>query len=241
MAETLASLETPGASSPETPQNETAEKINSPEAGKSGLEAEKNEPSGSGNFSIKGSVGEKIRGAVTPVFEKFSIPFRKGRGRPRNDGLPGKADVPLAPAPVAAAPSPVADSPPIPLPVDNFLLRRVVVSAVKGAKSFARYLIRGKARRAGLEDSFIERTLDAGKPEAEAWSDFEQSLGLVLKKYNIKTEHDELLACGADLVRLFAADIYVMRALDAEIERRQRKEIEERRLREDREERRKAA
>lgn len=198
---------------------------------------------------VKNSIGAKLGKIGETISEKFGVPFKKGRGRPKKcrqcDGArcekcnwtgvePGKGDKPISsevapkiqpknsPAPIA--PVTGSDSAPV-SPVKRFLLRRVVVSGVKGAKGITRFVLKGKAEEAGLDDGFIEKTFSRAEPSPKDWQDFDESTGLVLEKYNIKTEHDELLCWLADLGNLFKCDLLLYREFQTEI-RRQRKEKE---------------
>jgi hypothetical protein len=214
-------------------------------------EAPKNDTSGAENSSDKIGLAERIRNAGEQVATAFKIPFKKGKGRPKNcracgneigkrescakcggSGVePGKADTALPPgAPVAPVASAAAAtlaaapgaSPGGDRPKGSFLLRRVVVNGVKGAKSLSHYALESKANEAGLDEGFIEQAFRRATPTDEKWKNFDESTGLVLEKYNIKTESDELLCFLTDLGALFACDFALLRTFQKEIARRKK-------------------
>lgn len=63
----------------------------------------KNEPIPTEDSPPQTSFFDKIRNIGGSVFERHGVQFKRGRGRPRADGLPGKLDVPLS-APATALP-----------------------------------------------------------------------------------------------------------------------------------------
>lgn len=191
-----------------------------------------NEPKTENSFAPENTNLEKIKRAGSAVFERFNLPFKKGRGRPRKDGQPGAADVPLGPVAgddlpadhTAARPAACPANPPAALPVDNALFRRAVVSAVKGILGFAKSLCRKKATQAGIDKEFTDKVLSDCEPEPEVMADFSESLETVLKKYNVNTEYSPEIALAVSAARLAAPYWLLLQTFNAEIERRKKNE-----------------
>ena len=90
---------------------------------------------------------EKIRAVGQNVFTKHGIPFKKGRGRPRNDGAPGRGDVPLSTIPGPVPPVAEINSP------DNLarLYQDLVKSCARSTSQATFSVLEGALRRAAIK------------------------------------------------------------------------------------------
>lgn len=194
------------------------------------------EPDPTGNADPENSLAQKIRRAGAAVFERAGITYKRGRGRPRKDGSPAAADVPLgAGAAVANPPDPSGPAPSGPAPAPSLpavdagaadaLFRRSCVHILRGALDAAKGLIRTKSRRAGLDENFTERTLrECATDEPKILEDFSQSLELVCKKYAVSTEYAPEFALLASAGRLTAPYWLVLKSFNDEIARKRKLE-----------------
>lgn len=188
-----------------------------------------NEPDSTGNPDSQTSIAEKIRRAGGAVVERAGLVFKRGRGRPRKDGAPGKLDMPITqgesakpvavPAPAGVAPDNVCN-PPAASPRFGELFGRSVVSAIKGVLDFADGLVTKKGTQAGLEPSFVQRVMREARPEPQVLSDFSDALKIVLDKRGVSVENAPEIALGVSVIRLAAPYWLVMQTFNAEIQRR---------------------
>jgi len=169
--------------------------------------------------SAETPVAEKILSAGEKIFEKFALPFKRGRGRPRKDGQPKGNDVPLAPA--AAGTPPVA--PVAAAAVDSrygALFSRSIGSAVRGVLDFAKKLVRKKAGQAGIDKDFTEKALIECEVEPAVMADFNESLQIVLEKYRVNTEYAPEIALAIATGRMAAPYVMLLKTFDDEIKRK---------------------
>lgn len=164
-------------------------------------------------------LGEKIFAAAGGVFDKFAVPFKRGRGRPRKDGSPKASDVPLADVPPGVPPAaPVVA--PVANPAHNELFRRSVASAVRGVLDFAKRLVRSKAKQAGIDSSFTEKALSECDVEPQVMADFNDSLAIVLEKYNARTDYAPEIALAISTARLGTPYVLLLKSFNEEIARK---------------------
>lgn len=172
------------------------------------------------------SLSQKIGDLAGNLAEKFNLPFKRGRGRPRKDGLPNKSAIFPGNEPekiISAAPGEIP--PKIPgiiyepspenvlpaqtniLPAPDFaigaLFRRVVCSSVKSAIGVCDAITRLFGKQAGCRTDFVEKCIAANKPEEKAIEEFTECLDLVLKKHNVQPKNAEEIALGIAAVNLF--------------------------------------
>lgn len=196
-----------------------------------------NEPPTEANAADKPGVGERLGNLVSGLSEKFNIPFKRGRGRPRNDGKPKKSDIlfPVEPseklADVSGAPVVQAQIPPSTVgnPGRALVFRRAIVNAVKGAFGILKKLIRIKADAAGVDEKFTEKALASCESDPTALTDFCDSLDAVLAKYNIEPKHCEEISLIVDGGRLLAPYALLLATFNAEIKRNRVRDLMERR------------
>jgi hypothetical protein len=167
------------------------------------------------NSTAKTSVAEKIRHAASNVFQKHGVKFRAGRGRPRKDGSLKASDVVL---PTEEQNNPVL--PAVVNPTHDALFTRSIASVVKGTISFVKTIIRGKAKQAGIDETFTEKALKECEVEPEVFADFNESLGIVLEKYNAKTEYAPEVALTISALRIGAPFAALLKTFNDEIKRK---------------------
>ena len=182
------------------------------------------------------SIGEKIRRGVAGIIEKHGVKFRKGRGRPKADGTPGKSDVvlsvadgpavadikaagvvaPVSPAGVVA-PSFISE-------IDqkiNDLFRKCLAGGAKGVTEGCNFVTRILAGKAGVDREFTEKTLERAKPEAEAVDNFAASVDLIIEKHKPKVkEGGEWWCLAMSTGRLMAPYAMIWLEFKKEIDRK---------------------
>ena len=181
-----------------------------------------NDAFGEEEAAPKATLLARLRATGARIIQGRGVAFKKGRGRPRNDGLPGPTDTVIgteAPPgefeiPLAGFDRPGGD------PAATSLCRRSVIAAVKAGQWFAREVIRIKADAAGIDSGFVETALAKCEPAKGALEDFQTSLDAVLKKHNWRPVHDEEWALVIDAGRLFAPYGLLLATFNAEIKRR---------------------
>lgn len=187
-----------------------------------------------GEAPAENSTGQGIIAATKRAYAGLTSKIKKGRGRPRNDGLAKSSDrieenyqgdlqpnqQPLAPP---THTPPMASIPPA---VDrgNLLLRKSIRVLVKGAITFFKQLIRIKADAIDLEKDFVEETLKQCDPDPEALDNFCESAELLMEKYKISTEYAPEIAFFGNGAQLFSPLILTCKRFDAEILRRRKME-----------------
>lgn len=159
-----------------------------------------------------GRIGNKI----ALLAAESGVPFRKGRGRPRKDGQPGKGDVVLqdAPAPSgapgAAPGGGLADVPTLSQRVFHRSIIGGAKAALKGLASYCRNL----AARAGMQETWISRNMAAADPEPQALEDWSESLRVVLEKHKVNTENSPEISLAINtgiLLSPYGAMIFELR------------------------------
>jgi len=157
--------------------------------------------------AVENNLGQKIRRKVVTILEKHGVKFRKGRGRPRSDGLPGAGDIVLESnelgVPVAVAGGPAVAAAPVagggdPVPAGGVvpavalseidqkisaLFRRCLAGGARGITDGCNSITRMMAGKAGIDREFTEKTLERAKPESEAVENFAEALQLVIEKH----------------------------------------------------------
>lgn len=171
------------------------------------------------NPASENPIAEKIAGAAGKVFEKFSIPFQRGRGRPKNCRGCGKPETRCECAPMVeetgSAPAASAVN-----PVHDALFSRSIASAVRGVLGWAKSLVRKKAKQAGSDSDFTEKAIAECEVEPQVMEDFNTSLAIVLEKYNAKTEYAPEIALAISAARLVVPYATLLQTFNAEIERK---------------------
>jgi hypothetical protein len=141
---------------------------------------------GAAEAPAQNSVLEKVRAAGRGIFEKYGVQWRRGPGRPRIDGEPGAADVPLnAPLsalPAGAAPGAANDHP----PGRSGIVKRCYKALAKSFSGWADKIIYRKVVELSGDKNYAREMvveISLTDPEAEAFGQL----------------CDELAAmCGAD-------------------------------------------
>ena len=136
------------------------------------------------------STVEKIRRAASGVFEKYGVQFKRGRGRPRADGFPGKGDVPLN-APPTALPAGASPGPATPVTpgFDPKLVKNCVRAVVKALTGFADKILRKKAALAGYSAADANQLVVDCTITAEEIDSFSDLAEICLRKYGVGTEY----------------------------------------------------
>lgn len=174
-----------------------------------------NEPSlfvesGTGGNGPQNSTVSKISGAVGGVFEKFGIPWKPGRGRPRKDGAPKKSDKPLG----AAADVPPLENhqtpPPLGTPpagstsqpfTDEIFAAKCLEGIVKGYLDFRYHGILGLAVRVSQDMTWSKARISEIRPSDDEIKTFVQNVITLLKKWNVPLTYLPEISVLFDLVR----------------------------------------
>lgn len=185
--------------------------------------APQNDALGTSDTAPKAGLLARIRATGARIIHGRGVAFKKGRGRPRNDGQPSPTDTILGTAPpgVGRFEIPISGfDRSTPTAASVSLCRRSVVAAVKAAQWFAREVIKIKADAAGIDSGFVDMALTKCEPAPGAMEDFQTSLDAVMAKHNWRPVHDEEWALVIDAGRLFAPYALLLATFNAEIKRR---------------------
>lgn len=138
---------------------------------------------------VENSRFEKLKSATATIFEKAGVKFKKGPGRPRSDGKPGKADLPLnAPAtalPANAAPATASDTPHF----DSVLVRRCCSAVVKGFTGVMDKLLYRRALKAGDKPAEAQQLVADTSITKEELDSFSELAEICLRKYGVDTSY----------------------------------------------------
>lgn len=144
--------------------------------------------------------------ASAPEHDAAATEDRPSQEQPTS---PAQAAIPAAANPAAAA-----------------LFRKVVVSSVKGTLGIADEVTRTMANAAQIDPAFTNKTLERCKPDAEALAEFEESLTMVMAKYNVQPKHAEEICLAISGARLLAPYGLLIVEFRAEIMRNRAKHFQ---------------
>jgi hypothetical protein len=183
-----------------------------------------NDNGGQANPTAQTSLFEKISEKAGRLFEKHGVTFKRGRGRPRKDGLPKATDVPLesfGASPAQAAPVVAA---PVAAPAfDASIVRRCVSAVVKALKGFGDSKLFNKAFRATNDSKFARDLVAETTVTEEEIAALSELSEICLRKYGVGTEYCPevgLLAIVAGGVVRYSV---AMKTLEAKISEQQTK------------------
>lgn len=153
---------------------------------------------GETGFEAPESVVEKIKRTTRGVFERHGVLWKRGGGRPRKDGAPGKLDTPVN-APVTALPlgsaAPVSDPAP---GLDPVLVRRCCTAVVKAFKGFFDKALFRKAQAKYPDDpKFCQELVTDTTITQEEADGFSELAEICLRKYGVGTEYAPEIGLGA--------------------------------------------
>lgn len=123
------------------------------------------------------------------VFSKYGVTFRKGPGRPRNDGAPGKADEVLSNIPLAGPVPGQAVAASLDPSLDQAFIQDCLQAATEGFIGFADSQLKRVASRVSGDKNYaaaLVQNTTPSKPELERIAKLE---ALLIKKYQIDTRY----------------------------------------------------
>lgn len=184
----------------------------------------------------KTGLAQSLLKSATGAYNAVAAGFKKGRGRPRKDGLPGISDQIISEDEENPQPNlPAAhEAPANIIRVDfatraNTVLRRSVCNSLKVAISLCKQIIGIDAEAAGLDRDFTKASLEKCNPDPQAMDDWAESAELVMEKYEVKTEYAPEIALGVNTIKIFAPFALLRKELKAEIERKRKLEAQPKR------------
>lgn len=173
---------------------------------------------------VETEIAKTVDSAASRVFEKFGVLWKRGRGRPRSDGLPAAGDVRLGPAPPGGVAVPMSAPglvPAVPDPYAAGLFRRAFTQALKGTLGIVKSIERWLAEKAGIDGGFTERALKECEPDPTALEDWRESAEALLKKHGWSPENRaEEWAFALNTFRIFAPHAQLVVLFRQEIARR---------------------
>jgi hypothetical protein len=162
-----------------------------------------NEPDPEIQTPAENSVIEKLKSVSAGVFERAGVQFKRGRGRPRLDGNPGKGDLPLN-APATALPAVAACDPPL-APRENLdpaLVRRCCSAVLKSLTGILDKALFRKAVKKTGDSKFAQQLITDTTVTQEEISAFSELAEICLRKYGVGTEYAPEIGIGVILAGL---------------------------------------
>jgi hypothetical protein len=168
---------------------------------------------GASDIPVQTSVLEKIESATRGLFERGGVLWKKGRGRPRNTGEPGRADVPvnlpLSAVPVGAA-APLSDPG---RPADSIVVRRSVAAMAKALTGFLDKKLFRRAELATGDKEFARSLVNETTATAQECDALAEVTDIVLQELGLQTKYLPLVAActivGGATMRYQAAFHYL--------------------------------
>lgn len=180
-----------------------------------------NEPDPESSVDASNSTFEKIKRGAARIFEKHGVQFRRGPGRPRKDGMPGKADLPLN-APATDLPA-GAVAPPALAPetgLDPALVKRCVSAVLKGIGGVLNKLVFRKATAAGYtppecQQLIVECSITEGEVDS-----FGELAEICLRKYGVGSQYAPEIGLGALALGVAGRYMLVLQTLNGQAKAR---------------------
>ena len=164
------------------------------------------------------SITQKILNSAQGVFERHGVVFKRGRGRPRADGMPAKGDVPIN-APLKALPACAA--PPTPLPdqagLDPALVRRCCSAVLKGVSGVLDKILFRKAKLATNDHQWAQQLVADTAITKEEMDSFSELAEVCLRKYGVGTEYAPEIGLGCIVLGVGIRYGAALKSLDSEI------------------------
>jgi hypothetical protein len=146
------------------------------------------------------SISEKIGNVAANLAEKFNLPFKRGRGRPRKDGLPNKSAIPIRqaennsgilPNHAAEIKTEISDLGGQNYSENNFsLFRELLGDTIKGAIATVDKVTSLLLKMAGATTSTVDKALTECYDE-KANENLKRATDALLKKKNMRPENME--------------------------------------------------
>lgn len=194
----------------------------SPEIPDSPLSTPINDTSGQAPATAQTSLFEKISEKAGRLFEKHGVTFKRGRGRPRKDGLPKATDVPIESGSASTAPSAPVVAAPVPAPgFDSNLVIRCVKAVVKALKGFGDSKLYNKALQATGDGKFARDLVAETTVTEEEIAALAELSEICLKKYGVGTEYCPEIGVCAILAGGVIRYTVALKSIEAKITEKQ--------------------
>jgi hypothetical protein len=181
-----------------------------------------NDNGGQANRTAQNSLFEKISEKAGRLFEKHGVTFKRGRGRPRKDGLPKATDVPLDAGSASPAPAaPLVDAPVAAPGFDSNLVIRCVKAVVKALKGFGDSKLFNKAMQATGDAKFSRDLVAETTVTEEEISALAELSEICLKKYGVGTEYCPEIGVAAILAGGVIRYTVALKSIEAKIAEKQ--------------------
>lgn len=182
-----------------------------------------NDNGGKATDSVQSSLFEKIGEKAGRIFEKHGITFKRGRGRPRKDGLPKATDVPLETGGASPAPpAPLASAPVAAPGFDSNLVVRCVKAVVKALKGFGDSKLFNKAVQATGDSKFARDLVAETTVTEEEISALSELSEICLRKYGVGTEYCPEVGLVAIVAGGVIRYTVALRSIESKIAEKQR-------------------
>ena len=136
------------------------------------------------------SILESVKRSAGKVFEKHGILFRRGTGRPRKDGMPNKASIPLN-APQTALPALATADPALPVQqgLDPVLVLACTSAVVKAVSGYLDKRLFKAAKLAGVKPESAQGIISECSITRDELDAFSKLAEICLRKYGVGTQY----------------------------------------------------
>lgn len=145
---------------------------------------------GQNNTAVEDVRAQGIRERAGKVLSRFGVTFRKGAGRPRLDGMPGKGDEILSHVPLASAAPGTTVGASLDPSLDADFIEDCLKAATQGLVDFGNAQLRGAATRAtGGDKQYAKDLVERTNPSDAELARIAKLERILIKKYGIDVRY----------------------------------------------------